>query len=172
MRPVFAVNACSASGDLIPMDSVTVALSAGARFARAFPSGPSVAPAIVLDARRDGAGRSVARGCFDNRWAVFGGDLPAAADLRNAGLIRVVLVQQGAEPLGDVEAVLKAYQAGGLELLLRVTREPGPVVPLKLVERGWLAGVIGSVRRHLSVRRRWDGSFGRRVPVPPAPSHG
>jgi hypothetical protein len=173
LRPVFAVNACSESGELIPMESIIDALSVGARFDGAFPSGPKVAPAIVLDSRRDGAGCPVVPGGFDNRWAVFGGDLPSAEHLRSAGVTRVVLVQQGADPLGDVEAVLRTYQAGGLGLLLRDTRGSGPVVPLRLVERGWLAGVVGSMWRDLSLPRRWDGSYGRRLPIPrDYPSHG
>jgi hypothetical protein len=170
VRPVLAINACSEYAELVPMGGVLDLLAQGARFASAFPSGPNVAPAFVLDARRAGDGREPRPGSFDNRWALFDGDLPTASHLRGAGLERVIVVQEGNATLGDLESFLVRYARGGLEVLLHDVTRPDPLAPMKLEHRGWLAEIVARVRRRASYPRRWDGSFGRRVPMPP--SHG
>jgi hypothetical protein len=172
LRPVLVINGCTAPSELISMGGALEMLAVGARFATAFPIGPDVAPALILDARRNGDRLAVVPGCFDNRWAIFESDLPSAGDLRRVGVERVVLVQHGTRPLGDVEAILRRYHAGGLELLVCDFDDPAPLYAVRVTPRGWLSDWASRVRRRLSFRRRGDGSFGHRVPIPPEPSHG
>jgi hypothetical protein len=171
-RPVFAINTCSEFQELIDMRSVIELLSVGSRFRRSFPSGSAVTPAFILDSRRTGEGKKAPPGCFDNRWAIFDGDLPSAEDLLRAGIRRVVVVQRGSHPVDDLEAILRGYRAGGLQLSLRDTDEPDELRPVSIETRGWLGQLADGVLRRLRLRRRWDGSYGRRVPIPPEPSHG
>jgi hypothetical protein len=173
VRPVLAINACSEAGELIAMGTVLEMLAIGARFPSAFPTGPSVAPAFILDSRRDAGGRRPSPGSFDNRWAVFRSDLPEAEDLRRAGIARVVVVQAGPTLHEDIAAVLRAYRAGRLDLLLHDVAQPGPSTPIAVPERSWLGELTEHFRRRFSLGpRRSDGSFGRRVLIPPEPSHG
>ena len=171
LRPVLAINACSEEGELVPMAEVKDLLAEGARFASAFPNG-NVLPAFILDARRTGDGREPPPGAFDNRWALFDGDLPSAEELRANGVSRVVVVQDGKEIHGDLASILRGYAREGLELLLHDPTTPGVVGPIQLEARGWLAELWGRLARRSTYKRRWDGSFGRRVPIPPEPSHG
>jgi hypothetical protein len=171
VRPVLAINACSAPDELVSMHAVLDILAMGARFSEAFPTGPKLAPAFILDSRRSGgSAHPVFPGCFDNRWAIFASDLPAAHVLREAGLTKVIVVQFGTKPLDDIEAVLRAYQEDELELLLCDLSKPGALTALKVVERGWFSEALRSLRRRLSLSRNYQGSFGHRVPT--EPSHG
>jgi hypothetical protein len=170
LRPVLAINACSENGELISMAAVQDLLAEGARFPSAFPSGPAL-PAFILDARRAGDGREPPPGAFDNRWALFDADLPSASELRANGVVRAIVVQEGAEVHGDLASILRGYAREGLELLLHDPAR-GDVGRIKLERRGWLGELFGRLTRRSTYKRRWDGSFGRRVPIPPEPSHG
>jgi len=171
LRPVLAINTTSFPGaESISMHSVLRVLSAGADCKASFPTGPRVAPAFVLDSRRDGGGRPPLPGEFDNRWVLFREDLPSAEQLRAVGIDKVIVVQKGALPVTDLEDVLLAYQTGGLELVRHET-ETRTTHRWTLERRGWLATLSRFVQFHWSVPRS-DGSYGRWVPLPPKPSHG
>jgi hypothetical protein len=171
LRPVLSINACSESGELIPMDPVVDLLRAGARFTKSFPMGPSVLPCFILDSRRNSP-RAIRPGDFDNRWAVFASDLPSSDALRDVGASRIVVVQKGVELLGDLKAVLRRYSAAGLELSLHDVTASSSLTEIHITPSGWFARFVEQVERRLAWSRNWDGSFGRRVPIPPSPSHG
>jgi hypothetical protein len=169
VRPVLAINACSASGEVIDMRAAQKLLDFAARHAPAFPAGMQVRPAFILDARRDGSNLTKTAGMFDNRWELFASDLPSVEELRTAGITQVVVAQNDQRVRGDLEAILCAYQAGGLQLQLRDARQ-NHFTSLNLSKRNWLSRLFGTIHRRLSYRRRWDGSFGRTIPE--EPSHG
>jgi len=171
LRPVLAINTTSFAGaESISMQSVLRVLSAGAECEGSFPTGPTVAPAFILDSRRDGGGRQPLPGAFDNRWVVFREDLPSAEQLRAVGVDKVIVVQKGTLPVTDLEDVLLAYQTGGLELIRHET-ETRTTHRWTIEKRGWIAKLSQFVQLRWSVPRS-DGSFGRWVPLPPKPSHG
>lgn len=148
-------------------------LVAGARSPRAFPSGAKAPPAFVLDARRSAGGREPPVGSFDNRWAIFAGDMPTSNDLFGERIARVIVVQSGPRALGDLETTLRRYQRDGLELLLLDVDEPRELTPLTLDNPSWVERLMDGARRRFSLPpRRWDGSFGRRVPIPEEPRYG
>jgi hypothetical protein len=170
-RPVPSMNTASAMFELIDMAPVLERLMAGARFASAFPTGPAVPPAFLLDSRRDGGGVKPVPNMFDNRWFVFPTDLPPAEQLQAAGITTVLIVQDEPLPREDVEAIGWAYQRGGLTVRVadvRSHREHDLDVPL----HGWWTRVLRRARRRIAFHRRWDGSYGERIPIPPEPSHG
>jgi len=171
LRPVLCINTTSyPSAESISMQSVLRVLSAGAECEGPFPTGPTVAPALILDSRRDGGGRKPVPGAFDNRWVVFREDLPSAEQLRAVAIDKVIVVQKGTSPVTDLEDVLLAYQAGGLELVRHET-ETRTTHRWTIEKKGWLAKLSQSVQLRWSVPRS-DGSYGRWVPLPPKPSHG
>jgi hypothetical protein len=172
LRPVLAISTSSSYREVIPMDEVLAALCEGARFASAFPVGPALLPAFILDARRDGEGAPRLPGLFDNRWAVFPDDLPSARVLRTAGATRVVVVQQGDRAPMDLVEVLRAYAHAGLEILAydpHAPRLPGPMV---LPSPRWWGDFVERTKRRWTFWPRPDDGFGRRIPIPNAPSHG
>jgi hypothetical protein len=88
--------------------------------------------------------------------------------LRATGVTKVVVVQKDQRLLGDLESILRAYQAGGLELQLRDPKR-NQLTSLNLSKRSWLSRFLDALRR-LSYRRRRGGSFG--LSIPEEPSHG
>lgn len=166
VRPVVSINAASADGEVVDMRPVLDRLAEGARFRASFPTDRDAAPAFVLDARRDGRGARIEPGAFDNRWAVFANDLPSAADLDDAHVRVVVIVQDGAEPKDDVRAIAWAYRRGGLDVRIADVRKR-TIVAMPGRPQGWLSFFADQVRRRFVLRRRWDGSYGRRVPTKP-----
>jgi hypothetical protein len=170
VRPVLAISACSAEGEVISMRGAIDLLELGARFASAFPTGEGLLPAFLLDSRRAGEGLEPSVGSFDNRWAVFKGDLPSVGHLRRSGVEKVLFVHQGgARAHSDIVAILRGYQAGGLEILLHDVDEPMVTKAVVVGRRSWISEVRDRLRLRSAYRRRWDGSFGHRVPEP---SHG
>lgn len=170
-RPVLSINATSSREEAIDMHSVLDMLAEGARFASSFPSGSDVLPAFILDSRREGAGTNLAPGRFDNRWTVFPTDLPSAEHLKKANIASVVIIQEGTDVKADVQAIAWTYQRGGLEVRVANLREH-TTVSLPKEQPGWFSFMMGQFRRRFALRRRWDGSYGHRVPIPPEPSHG
>ena len=152
------------------MQSVLRVLSAGAKCEELFPTGPTVAPAFILDSRRDGGGRQPEPGAFDNRWVVFRDDLPSAEQLRAAGIDKVIVVQKGNLPMADLENVLFAYQTGGLELVRHETKTR-TTHRFTIEKKGWIAKLFRFAQLRWSVPRS-SGTYGRWVPLPPKPSHG
>lgn len=173
LRPVFAVNAnCGPPGvEAISTEKIRRLLVAAADLPACFPTGPDVAPAFILDSRRSGGEWQPPPGSFDNRWVLFPSDLPSAKQLRSAGIEQVVVMQAGPVCLPDLAAVLRAYQAARLSLLLRDVVEK-TLGPLHVPEMAWLFDVVGRLFRRLSPRRRADGAYGRWVLLPSGPSHG
>lgn len=171
LRPVMSINANSEGAEVVDMEAVVELIRDGARFRSSFPSGPGILPAFILDSRR-GGDRDPLPGSFDNRWILFRSDLPSVKRLREEGVSGVVVVQEGNEPLGDLQAVILAYEKGGIEVVIHDVDEPGPLEPARINEPAWFMSVFVSLRRRLAFSRRWNGSFGRRVPILPPPSHG
>jgi hypothetical protein len=171
LRQVLVINGCSAEGEVVDMRPVIDMVRVGARFPRAFPSAASMRPAFVLDSRRDGGGREPAPGAFDNRWTLFEDDLPDARALAAHGVAEVVVVHRG--PLiDDLAGALRGYARRGLRLRGRDLDGDGREIEIPLPSALLVPGLFDRIRQRFSLRRRWDGSFGRRVPVPPDPRHG
>jgi hypothetical protein len=172
-RPILAINATSAEREVIDMGPVLRSLAEGARFASSFPRGPDVLPAFILDARREGTGAWIGPGLFDNRWPVFPSDLPAAEHFEAARIRTVVIVHDGDELREDLRAIAWSWRRDHLDV--RVAKaEDAESRPWTTKEPGWLARMAGRLRRRFALRRRADGSYGHRIPVPlpPEPSHG
>jgi hypothetical protein len=172
-RPVLSINASSAPEEVVDMQPILALLVEGARSASLFPADAAAPPAFILDSRRAGmrAGSQPWPGAFDNRWTIFPGDLPSGEQLRAAGLGAVVIAHDRDALHEDVEAVAWSYRRAGLEVRLADVRNRRITVQSGALP-GWVARQLATLRRRFSLRRRWDGSYGHRVPIPPEPSHG
>jgi hypothetical protein len=170
-RPILSINATSAPDEVIDMRAVLDLLAEAARFPSSFPSGPQARFAFILDSRRDGPQEPFAPGLFDNRWTLFPSDLPSAKHFENANIERVVIVQEGTEMKDDLAAIAWEYRRGGVEVCVADPADDSRA-PWTLEPPSWLSSVAGRLRRRFQFRRRWDGSYGHRIPIPPEPSHG
>jgi hypothetical protein len=105
-------------------------------------------PAFLLDAHRASFGHALGPGTFDNRSVCFESDFPSAKLLLQAGIRRVLLIQQDENrPDIDIESVLFAWQHGGLQLWRKATRTPMVAAPFVLQRRSWLARAAHHIRR-------------------------
>src|SRR5262249_36092933 len=129
------------------------------------------APAFILDARRAGENVQIAPGQFDNRWTLFVDDFPSAEQLRAAKIERIVVVQRSLEVEPDVLAIARTYQRAGLGVRIAEV-ENKSLFEIPGRPRGWLRTTFDLLARGWHLRRRADGSYGLRVPIPPEPSHG
>lgn len=170
-RPVLAINATSAEREVIDMEPVLAMIAEGARFRSSFSAPKDAPPAFILDARREGPESKPAPGKFDNRWTVFPTDLPSPEHLKSEQIDAVVIIAEGMLVKDDILAVAWTYEREGVEV--RVANVNGHTLgALPSARPGWFSFTVGHIRRRFAFRRRWDGSYGHRVPIPPEPSHG
>lgn len=170
-RPVLSINATSSEYEVIDMGSIVSWLEKGARFGSSFLATPKAAPVFILDSRRDGRNMRIAPGRFDNRWTVYASDLPSGRKLKEAEIEQVVVLQEGTQMKDDIAAIAWAYERAGLEVRQANMRDRSlSGMPGK--PQGWLGFAVGQLERRLGLKRRSDGSYGHRIPIPPEPSHG
>lgn len=124
-------------------------------------------PAFLIDYQRTSG--QVSPGSFDNRWIVLPQDFPSGSALRNAGIVRVVLLQPAHEvrPLAtDLAHVLLRWQEAGL-VIEQVSLDAGAVPqPLQVPRPSWYRSVWYRLRALASFRRSFAGGFGGNVPYP------
>lgn len=77
----------------------------------------------------------------------------------------MVVVQEGTKMKDDIEAIAWAYKRAGLEVRLANTRER-TLAGMPGRPQRWLGFTIGQLERRLGLKRRWDGSYGHRIPIP------
>jgi hypothetical protein len=124
-------------------------------------------PVFLLDANRQGDGRTMTPGQFDNRSVCFTTDFPSANFLHVQGIERVILVQrERTEPLRDLAHALRRWQDGGL--VIERIRIDAPAEPERFeVRKPWWFGMM--FQRALmafGLRRSFGGGFGAWVPNP------
>ena len=110
---------------------------------------------------------------FDNRWTLYDTDLPDHVALAKAGIDSVVVLQEGQRLNADVSSIVAKYQDAGVVVGIADT-EKCAISPAVRQKRSWFMKLADAVRGGVdfNFNRRADGSYGRRVPVPPEPSHG
>lgn len=131
--------------------------------------GPEAPPVFLLDVNRQGDGRTMGPGQFDNRSVCFTTDFPSANFLHVQGIERVVLVQrERTEPMADLAHALRRWQDGGLAI--ERMRIDAPATPERFeVRKPWWFGMM--FQRALlafGFRRASGGGFGAWVPSPSA----
>jgi len=153
-----------ASGDAVAVSTgpLSQALLAGTALLATLARRPGAPPAFLLDAARDGAGRRLAPGTYDNRWCVFPQDLPSAPFLSGQG-VRRVLVRAG-KLSDDLRHVLCRWSEQGLRLGWYDGAAPHDITGLAK-PRGYKAlfyrlGVL------LGLRSNAAGGFGGVIPLP------
>jgi hypothetical protein len=160
LRPVPLYNAVphvDFSVSVINMHPILDVLIAGAEAVRDIPL--SSAPAFLLDANRMGRGLKVHEGDFDNRSVCTVSDFPSVQTLSNAGIRRVVLIQENDKAAIDLEPILSLWKKHGMDLFLKRPEVVGPPTPFSFTRHSWLQRVAHFVRRDF-LPRRDDGAFG------------
>jgi hypothetical protein len=145
-RPIPLYNALPAEGALIDLRPTMRRLVDGAE--RVATAAIGARPAFLLDAHRAQFGHALGPGTFDNRSVCFESDFPSANLMLQAGIRRVLLIQQDEHrPDIDIESVLFTWQHGGLQLWRKATRTPMAAAPFVLQRRSWLARAAHYLRR-------------------------
>jgi hypothetical protein len=126
-------------------------------------------PAFLLDANRQGDGRSLLPGEFDNRSVCFTTDFPSANFLLAHGFQRALLVQKtGLQPQPDLAHVLRRWQEGGIVLESLATNASGQPERLEIPRPSWYGAMFQRALLALGLRRAWGGGFGAWKPEPSA----
>ncbi len=171
-RPIPLFNACLASNflgdrgdEVVPVAPLLSALVQGVDWIKAAGLAAEAPPAFLQEAKRQGAGKPIGPGSFDNRWVVFPTDFPSASFLFRQGIDRVQVIHRG--PLArDLLDVLATWQRGRIELLhcdLETSPTRGPLV-LRHLWRSRLRLLARRGWAHLSLWRNPRGGFGGFVP--------
>jgi len=122
-------------------------------------------PAFLLDANRQGEGRKMLPGEFDNRSISFTTDFPSANFLAAYDIQRVLLVQRSRrEPQTDLAHSLRRWQDGGLVLERKQVERPDPPEPFTVARPSWYGAMFQRALAVLGFRRAGRGGFGAWVP--------
>lgn len=98
---------------------------------------------------------------YDNRSIVRATDFPSAARLLSHGIRRILLVQGTTRRHQlDLEPILLAWQAGGLELWWLVATSSQPAAPYEFSRLPWYDRLSEWLSRHRP-RPRSDGAYGK-----------
>jgi hypothetical protein len=118
-------------------------------------------PVFLLDANRQGAGRKMLPGDFDNRSISFTTDFPSANFLIAHGVQRVMLVQRtDLEPKSDLAHSLRRWQDGGIKLERLRLDPPSRPEPFQVGRPPWYGVMFQRALASLGVRRSGTGGFG------------
>jgi hypothetical protein len=166
-RPVVSINCCTDSDEVVDMSGVLETLREAAGFPATLVDRDAMRPAFLLDARRMRPVPSLVPGQFDNRWMLFGSDLPSSAHLRKEGITRVFVAQRGYYVQDDLVAVLSGFKHAGIEVSIFDLEKGKAVDGGQIPSLGFLGRLAWRWQRRAEIRRSL--SFGRRVPEP---SHG
>jgi hypothetical protein len=158
----FSLYPASGVGPLVDMAPIIAGLYHGARILRGLQMGANAPPAFMVDSRRHGSGGFLIGGVFDNRSAVDPSDFPSGSFLIRNGIRRVILVQEMRRSDGDLDSVLLAWQASGVEIYFRGSRDRSQpqkitIEPPSFFRRLWQRLLIGLYAKDAS------GGFGRVV---------
>ena len=170
IRPVTCINCSSDTDELIDMSASKGALVSAAHRYSVWRSNEK-GVAFIVDSRRLGANIEPSPRQFDNRWALYETDLPDQAALAKQGIASVVVLQEGEELNEDLASIVTTYQDAGLIVGIADVKRRA-ISPAKHHKRGWLTKLADAFMGGVDFKRRADGGYGRRVPVPPEPSHG
>jgi hypothetical protein len=121
-------------------------------------------PAFLLDANRQGSGRSIAPDEFDNRSVCFTTDFPSANFLFAHGFQRALLVQKDESVRADLSYVLRRWQEGGMTL--EIMRVGSATLPerLEIARPSWFGAMFQRALLAFGLRRASGGGFGGWVP--------
>jgi hypothetical protein len=127
---------------------------------------PSDAPPVfLLDADRQGDGRTMLPNEFDNRSVCFTTDFPSANFLLAQGIQRVVLIQKNRkEPRTDLAHILRRWQDGGLTLERLQLDFPARPEPFVVARPSWYGAMFQRALAAFGLRRARGGGFGAWVP--------
>ena len=117
-------------------------------------------PAFLLDARRRGEGKKASVGMFDNRSVIFPSDFPSAEFLKSRGITRMVVFLEAGAPQFDLAAVLREWQAAGIDIRSQIAGLTWDPSPLALPKPSWLQKAWFWLRAHLDVRKNPSGGYG------------
>ena len=84
---------------------------------------------------------------------------------------RCLELLEGEELNEDLASIVTTYQDAGLIVGIADVKRRA-ISPAKHHKRGWLTKLADAFMGGVDFKRRADGGYGRRVPVPPEPSHG
>jgi hypothetical protein len=118
-------------------------------------------PAFLLDSNRQGDGRPMNPGDFDNRSICFTTDFPSANFLHAQGIEKVLLVQRSRIlPMEDLAHVLRRWQDGGLALERTRVDFPDGRLALEVARPSWYGTMFQRVLAAMGLRRARIGGFG------------
>lgn len=162
-RPIPLYNAIPDPHGVIELGSLMNALVDMAEELQKLPD--DAPPAFLLDARRLGLEwSSVIVDRFDNRSRCFSSDFPSADTLWEAGIRRVVLIQErGTEASTDLAPTLFSFRDRGIELWLAQSTKAKPVEQDGITRPPLVKRIARSVEAFFFFGHREDGSFGRFV---------
>jgi hypothetical protein len=144
---------------------ILAALKGGAEKLAQMSLPPDAPPAFLLDAGRQGDGRKIQPGDFDNRSVSFTTDFPSATFLAAHGILRVILVQKNRlEPQADLAHSLRRWQEGGLHLERLRLDVPSRSEPFEVARPTWYRAIFQRVLYQMGLRRAAGGGFGAWVP--------
>ena len=125
-------------------------------------------PAFLLDFDRQGDGRKIESGEFDNRSISLTTDFPSAIFLASQGIQRAILIQKdGLEIQSDLAHSLRRWQDGGLKLERLRLDNPSPE-SFQVPRPSWYGAMFQRVLSQLGLRHAGSGGFGNWIPNSPA----
>jgi hypothetical protein len=151
-----------AAVDVLP---ILGALRQGAERLVGLPGPPEAPPVFLLDANRQGDGRTLLPDEFDNRSVCFTTDFPSANFLLAQGIQRVLLVQKAWANLpSDLAHVLRRWQEGGLALQIARADVAAQPERLEIAKPSWYGAMFQRALMALGLRRASGGGFGAWIP--------
>jgi len=166
-RPIVMINAVpqplSASPYAVDVGSSVEAMIRFTPFLQQLNLRDGAPPAFLLDAARQGRGRSITPGVFDNRSVLFRSDFPSAARLREGQIDRVMLIHGSELPIErDLASVLIGWAEDGMPVA--VVTPQGESIDQKLPKKSWLADTWLRFCASLLFHKNSTGHFGAIVP--------
>ena len=117
-------------------------------------------PLFLLDSRRNGEGKRVDVGMFDNRSATFPSDFPSAATLKDRGIRSVVVILEGGKPQFDLANVLREWEEGGLGIKYQTVGLLWDPKPLTLPNPSRLRMLWFWLQTRLGLHQNASGGYG------------
>jgi hypothetical protein len=130
---------------------------------------PDAPPVFLLDSNRQGDGRPMRDGDFDNHSVCFTTDFPSANFLHAHGIEGILLMQRSRIlPMSDLSHILRRWQEGGLKLELIRVDSPDGRRALEVARPSWYGVMFQRVLLAMGLKRAGMSGFGAFV----APSGG
>jgi len=163
--PVPLFGGTSGPSPVIDVESISLALVAGAERLRRLSIAPGAPPAFLLDSRRLGPAGDVEDGRYDNRWVALPQDFPSGALLASRGIRSAVLIRRdGLTIPDDLAHVLARWVEQGIrvrvvDVATGASAEDVDVPKPSGFKRAWYAALT-----LMGFRRSNVGGFGATVP--------